>query len=94
MSEHTENDSQKQHWLDDSANIDKLYKGLIVICVLLMLVDVLDVAHLFYHKHIHFRPEGWFGFYGFFGFLAYALIVVGGFIWRGIVGRGEDYYDQ
>ena len=65
-----------------------------MVCVLLILVDFLDVAHVLYHKHVHFSPEGWFGFYGFFGFLAYSFIVVGGWLWRKVVGRSEDYYDR
>jgi hypothetical protein len=80
-------DEQKTYWLDDSSNMNKLCLVLYVISGLLILGD------FFYHKHIHFSPEGWFGFYALFGFLSYSFIVLAGWVWRSIVMRKEDYYD-
>ena len=84
----------KQAWLDRSENVTKLYRILIVVCVLLFLPDLMDLAGVVYHKHGHYDVEGWVGFYAIFGFLAYSFIVLAGWIWRRIVMREEGYYDR
>ena len=84
---------EKQYWLDRSENVTLLYKILIGVCVLLFIPDLMDLAGVVYHKHGHYRAESWLGFYAIFGFLAYSFIVLGGWLWRKLVMRGEDYYD-
>ena len=75
-------------WLDHPRNVTRLYYGLLVICVLLVLVDPL------YDKHPHFGWEGWFGFQGWLGFAAFFLIVLSGYPLRRLLSRDEDYYDR
>ena len=86
------NDS-RQGWIERPGNAGKLYRLLLGICALLLALDLLDVLGIF-HKHIHHDAEGWLGFYSLFGFAAYAFIVGAGWVWRAVVGRGPDYYDQ
>jgi hypothetical protein len=82
------NQQEKRYWLDQPRNVDRLYYGLIVVCVLLVLSD------LVYHKHPHFAWEDWFGFNAFLGFAAFFLIVLSGRPLRRILARDEDYYDR
>jgi len=79
-------DEQKR-WLDQRRNIDRLYWGLIVVCVLLGVVDLLI------HRHAAFTWEGFPNFYGFFGFAAFWCIVIIGKNLRRVLWRPEDYYD-
>jgi len=81
-------DEEKTYWLEKAGNLDKICWVLYALCGFLMLAD------FFYHKHIVFSPEGWFGFYAFFGFISYSFIVLAGWIWRRVVMRKEDYYDR
>lgn len=79
---------ERQHWLDDSANVDKVVRVLYIVCALLFLFDI------FSYKHAHFGFENWFGFYAIFGFVAFAGIVLLGKRLRKVLMRGEDYYDE
>ena len=79
---------ERKYWLDDPRNVNRLYYGLVVVCALLVLADLL------YRKHVHFGWEGWFGFYGFFGFTMFFLLVLAGGQLRKILMRDEDYYDR
>ncbi|MFT5448971.1 MAG: hypothetical protein ACI9DC_004157 [Gammaproteobacteria bacterium] len=78
----------KRYWLDDKRNVDKLFKGLLILCGLLFLADA------FYHKHTLFDFEGWFGFFGLFGFsVSFALVLTAREL-RKFLMRDEDYYDR
>ena len=79
---------QKKYWLDDPRNVNRLYWGLVVVCVLL------GVADLFVHRHVYFSWEGFPNFYGFFGFAAFWCVVIAGKNLRKIVWRPEDFYDD
>jgi len=79
---------EKEYWLDNPGNVNKIVWALCISCGLLVLAD------LFYHKHTHFNFEGWFGFYGFYGFVACVGLVVAAKQLRKIVMREEDYYDR
>lgn len=71
-----------------------LFRILIVICVLLLAVDVANLALHFFHHHGKFQAEALPNFYGFFGLAACLLLaaVSGGLRHR--LMRGEDYYDD
>lgn len=69
-------------------NADKLFYGLLAICLSLLSID------LFYHKHGHFEFETWFGFFAFFGLSAYATIVLSAKQLRRVLKRDENYYDS
>ena len=78
---------EKQSWLDDTQNIDKIFWGVIFLSVILMLLEP------FYYKKPYFSFEGSFGFYGWFSFLACAgLVLVAQSLGR-VFERGEEYYD-
>ncbi|MDP6876142.1 MAG: hypothetical protein QF521_21670 [Alphaproteobacteria bacterium] len=83
-----EKDGGKRYWLDDMANVRKIFWALVIVCVLLFLSDA------FYHKHVHFEFENWFGFFGLFGFcVSFALVLTAREL-RKILMRDEDYYDR
>ena len=83
-----ETDGGKQYWLDDMANVQKIFWALIVVCILLFLSDA------FYEKHVIFPFENWFGFFGLFGFLVSFALVLTARELRKILMRDEDYYDR
>lgn len=79
---------EKKYWLDDPANVRKVYIGLWVACIVLLLVD------LIHHRHGHYGFEEITGFFAFFGFLACAGLIMASKGLRRIVMRDEDYYDR
>ena len=77
-----------RYWLDDIRNVHKLFWALVVVCA------VLFVSDAFYHKHVVFKFENWFGFFGLFGFfLSFALVLTAKEI-RKLLKRDEDFYDR
>jgi uncharacterized membrane protein len=64
------------------------------LCALVLLVDVLDLIGVGYHKHPHFDAEGLPGFYGIYGFVACVALVLAAKQLRKLVMRGQRYYDQ
>lgn len=83
------NPSEEPGLLESRPFANTLFRGLLVVCGLLLLVDFLPG----YHKHAHFWFEELSGFYAIFGALAYASIVNGAKLFRLWVKRSEDYYD-
>jgi hypothetical protein len=79
---------EKTYWLDDKRNVDKIWYGLLAVCALLFAADA------FYHKHVHFEAESWFGFYGVYGFVACVFLVLAARVLRRMLMRSEDYYDK
>ena len=49
-------------WLERPQTIRKIVWALVAVCAALLLAD------FFYHKHVHFEFEHWFGFFAFYGF--------------------------
>lgn len=79
---------EKQRWLDQPKNVDKIVYGLYVVCALLVLCD------LFYEKHTYYSYEHWFGFHGVYGFVSCVALVLAAKGLRLILRRREDYYDR
>ena len=77
---------KNRYWLDSASNVRKLVYGLYALCAALMLLD------FFYHKHIYFPFENWFGFFAWFGFIACVILVLLAKQMRKLVKRNEDYY--
>ena len=75
-------------------NVKRLIYALFAVCGLLLAIDLLDVFHLGYHKHVHYGFEKWLGFYAFFGYLLSAVLVLLARALRRLLGRDEDYYDR
>ena len=74
--------------MDDKRNITK------ILCVLAAACAGLMIADLFYHKHVVYDFENWFGFYGLFGFFLPVVLVLLALAFRKILMRREDYYDH
>ncbi|MEQ9638741.1 MAG: hypothetical protein RIM84_01855 [Alphaproteobacteria bacterium] len=75
-------------WLDERRNVDKIYYGLIVLCVGSVAAD------LFYEKHGHYQIEHLIGAYGIYGFLACVGLVLAAKELRKLIMRDENYYDD
>jgi len=92
---------ERKHLFDDPANVRKLLGGFFVLCGLLLLVDLVDLAGrllgvetLAFKARRHYGAEGWFGFYGVYGFVGCVLLVIAAKGLRRLVMREEDYYDR
>ncbi|TAK85490.1 MAG: hypothetical protein EPO20_10755 [Betaproteobacteria bacterium] len=77
-----------RYWLDRPENVAKLYRGLWIVGVLLVLAD------LVVHRHAEAGFDGGFGFYGVYGFVACVALVLAAKLLRRAVMRPEDYYDR
>ena len=80
--------------LTDPKVANKIFWGLVAVCALLVVVDV--VVTLMHLKHGHFPEMGEDipGIYGVFGFIVFWIIVIAGKHFRKFVKRKEDYYDK
>lgn len=78
----------RKYWLDSSENVTKLYRGLWLVCLLLISID------LFLHRHEDFGFATLFGFHGLYGFFACVALVLAAKQLRKLVMRPEDYYDK
>jgi len=81
------------HWLDQPRNVNRIVKGLYLLCGLVLAVDLLD-AWLGFKQQIHPEFARTFGFYGVFGFVCYVGIVLGAKQLRKLLMRKEDYYGE
>ncbi|MBM3572490.1 MAG: hypothetical protein FJX52_09055 [Alphaproteobacteria bacterium] len=85
---HRSDPKERNYWLDDPRNVDRLIYGFYVVCGLLLAIDV------FVPKHGPFAIEHFFAFYGVFGFVACVALVLIAKQLRRILMRPEDYYDH
>ena len=76
----------RKYWLDDRRNVDKIFYGLVLACAGLFLAD------WFYHKHVNFAFENWFGFFAWYGLICCVALVLLAKRLRKWVKRDEDYY--
>ncbi len=79
-------DGEQLSWLERKRNIDRMFYGLVAICLGLALAD------LAYHKHTYFDLEKIPGFHGLYGFAVFCFAVFAGSLLRRGLMRGEDYY--
>jgi hypothetical protein len=79
---------EKRYWLDESRNITKIFWGLVIFCLSLVVADV------FYERHGYFAIEDFPGIYGLYGLISALSIVFLGIGLRRLVMRDEDYYDR
>lgn len=75
-------------WLDEKRNVDKIYYGLIALCVASVAAD------LFYEKHGHYEIEHIIGAYGAYSFIACVVLGLAARELRKLISRDEDYYDD
>jgi hypothetical protein len=78
----------KSYWLDDEKNVKKIIVGLIIASVVSVLAD------FFYHKHVVFEVEGIPGMYAWYAILSAAVVVIGAWIFRKLLMRSENYYEE
>ncbi len=78
----------RKHGVGEASNIRKVFWTLGLLCAAVFVADA------FYHKHVHFEAEGWFGVYGLFGFVACVVLVLAAKLLGRILTRPEDYYDD
>ena len=92
------NPNEAPRWLDDFANVRKIYIALWVVCLLLIVggEGILQWAH---HRaaeagdtHHGFPFERWPGFYSLYGFIGCVALVLGAKELRKLIMRDEDYY--
>ena len=78
---------KRRYWLDDPANVRRIVWGLVGVCVLVVVADLL------YEKQVHYSFQHWIGFDAVFGFTSCVFLVLAAKRLRKILKRGEDYYD-
>ncbi len=77
---------RKLLWLDNMANVHRLFYCLAALCVILFLSD------LVYQRHGIFEFEHFWGFYAIYGFCAFTFIIFAAKGLRRLVKRDERYY--
>ena len=73
-------------------NQNKVFYGLVGVCVLLIGVDLV-YHNWFHHKHGNIDMEAAIGFHAAYGFAAFLFVVTVGTKLRTVLQRPEDYYD-
>ena len=72
----------------------RIFAVLLGLCAVLGLIDVVNLATHWIHKHPYFELEYLPNFYGFYG-LAACLVMALAARWLGrVLGRDKDYYDD
>jgi hypothetical protein len=79
---------EKVHMFDKPKNVQRVIRGLFIICVGLVLAD------LVIHRHVSHPLEALFSFYAFYGFFACVVLVLIAKEMRKFLMRDEDYYDR
>lgn len=85
--------SEKKRYLDEPANVKRLWRGFVAVCAAIAALDILGLLGLGWHRHVSLFFEGLPGFYPFWGFVAITALIVLAKQLRKIVMRAEDYYD-
>ena len=81
------NTDDKDYFLDNPKNIQRLLNVFYVICALLFVADFVI------HRHTKIALEEFPAFYAVFGFVAFCVLVIGSIALRKLIMRKEDYYD-
>jgi len=77
-----------KYWLDDPANVTRLYRGVWIVGLLLVALDFV------LHRHDDLAFAETWGFYAFYGFVACVSLVLTAKGLRRLVRRPEDYYER
>ena len=78
---------ERKHLFDDPRNVKRVIRGLLVVCAVLVLLDLV-IQRKAYHPW-----EEMFGFYAVYGFVGCVVLVLLAKVLRRIVMRSEDFYD-
>ena len=79
---------RKRYLFDDPRNVQRVIRGLLVVCAVLLALDAVI------HRHVYHPWEALFGFYAFSGFVSCVLLVVLAKEMRKLVMRGERFYQE
>ena len=80
------NTDSKEYWLDNKKNVNKIWYGLVSICIISVLAD------FFYHKHVTHPVEDLIvGMHGWYSFIVCVFLVLCAKLLRKILMRLEDY---
>lgn len=88
MTDHHKNPNEKPGWADKPENVQRIWYGLIAVCVLLTIAD------FFYEKHPYFPIENLPNFYGVYGFVGCVFLVLAAAQLRKVLMRPENYYEK
>lgn len=86
--ETSQSPNKKSYWLEKPGSVQKIWYGLIGVCVLLF------VADFFVEKHPYFDLEKLPNFYGFYGFIGCVVLVLAAAQLRHILMKPENYYEK
>ena len=78
----------KRHWLDDPDNVKRLWRGFLVLLLLLV------VAEAAIKLHPHFQIDALFGFHAWYGFLVCAAMIAVAKALALVLKRSDTYYDE
>ena len=87
-------DSDKKRFLDDPANVSRLYRWFVIACVVVAALDILALFEFIWHRHVYMFVEGLPAFYPPWGFIGISVLVILSKKLRTLVMRPEDYYDE
>jgi hypothetical protein len=79
---------ESSHWLDEPRNVQRLWRGFLVVLVLTV------GAELLVHLHPHFEIESVFGFNAWFGFMACAAMIAVAKALALVLKRVDTYYGK
>lgn len=89
----SEPERDKKYWVEDPKNQNRFFYGLLVLCILLAIPDVVTLFGLLFQSGSDFELKSLLKFYSIYGALCYVgLIFVAKWL-RPILMRKEDYYD-
>lgn len=77
----------RAHWLDEPRNVQRLWRGFLVVLALTV------VAELFVPLHPHFEIEAVPGFNALYGFLTCAAMIVVAKVLGFLIKRPDTYYE-
>lgn len=92
QSHHTNELDERTWWIARPENTDKIWYGLVAVCIILILTDF--GYHGFLHeKHGYFVFETAVAFHALYGFGAFVFVVLLGKELRKLIMRTENYYE-
>ena len=80
--------NDKPHWLDEPNNVKRLWRGFLVVLVLVV------VGEFLVQMNPHFEVESVFGFNAWFGFVACAAMIVVAKALALLLKRPDSYYSK
>lgn len=78
----------REHWLDEPANVKRLWRGFLWVLAGLVAAELLVVAHP------HFALDAIFGFHAWYGLLACAAMIAVAKALGLVLRRPDDYYER